>query len=209
MLEVLLLSRLQTENEYKGKLLEIYVSRVLKFLKTIGIIKDFWSNVSLKYGGDLDHVVQLHDGSFLHLEDMNFDTKYHYDERSSRIQQLPRKLRKARKLYGNKVLKTVLIITDCLTARYEWLNENNIEPIIIGMQITEPLDKGAFTTLCTCLVGMILSIIKETTPISWELLTQNLVGVIRNCRARLTGFFQITLKSDDIKWSKRELCTII
>jgi len=195
------MSRLLTENEWIGKLLESPVSYALQLLKDKGAIKNVWSNVPLKHGGDLDHIVQLNDGSFLHLEDMNFNTKYSYDERMSRIKELPERLRKAKELFG-KVHETMLIITDCLTASREWLNENHILPIIIGEQIREPLGEKALVNLCEYLATRIQAIIEKITSKSRMLFSlSNLIGFVKSCFLRFIGFFQTILKSDDIKWN--------
>jgi len=194
------MSRLLTENECIGKFLEFPVSHALQLQKEKGVIKNVWSNVPLRYGGDFDHIVQLNDGSFLHIEDMNFNTKYSYDEGSSRIKELPEKLGKAKKSYGT-VHGTVLIITDCLTASSEWLNENHIIPIIIGEQIREPFSGKAFVNLSEYLAIRIQVIIEKIASKSKKFFSlSNLIGFVRSCFLRFIGFFQTILKSDDIKW---------
>lgn len=197
------MSRSQTENEIIGKFLEHPVTRSLKLLKEAGMIKDYQSNVQLKYGGDLDHIIKLNDGSFLHLEDMNLNTNYSYSERSSRIKELPKRLKVARQLF-EKVHKTVLIITNCLTASHGWLDKNHIKPIIIGEQITELIDEKRFVGFGIYLVRELKRIIEKIQKKG--ILKSRMTTFLRSFAgfgisfARIVESFGKTLKSDAIKW---------
>ncbi len=171
--------RLQTKNEYIGKLLERPVTSALKFLKDYNVIKSYYSNVPLKYGGDLDHIAELNDGSFLHIEDMNFKTKWSYSEKASRIKKLPRRLKKARELFG-RVRKTVLIITGCLTANREWMGKKCIVPLIIGEQITEPMNEKRHTDFIIFLARRLKVIIDRIEKKSMKSLVLDYLFFVRS-----------------------------
>jgi hypothetical protein len=200
------LSRTATDNEYKGKLLELPAFSALGLLKRDGTIRNYLPNFKKKYGGDFDAIVQLNDGSFLDLECMNFDTKYTYNEKSERIMDLPERLKQARGIF-RKVRKQVLFITACLTANRDWLSKHCIRPIVVGEQITESMTGKKQADFVAFLVRKLIEIIERTKEKTVKLSLLNCLFWLMKSRfvKIIAPFTTVTLASDDIKW---DICNL-
>ncbi|MGE5555255.1 MAG: hypothetical protein ACM3UY_03180 [Methanocella sp.] len=151
--------RLQTKNEYVGRLLETPILSSLDILKKNRCIVQYWANYPKPHNGDFDAVVEMHEGTYLDFEAMNLNPIYQYDETSWRVRNLTNQLDDARKTFGT-VSKLVLISTDAVTAKSTWLKEHDIELLNIGKQV-RVMDKAEYDEFVTFLAQELSSLIRK------------------------------------------------
>jgi hypothetical protein len=127
-----------TEKHELGELLEFCLRKVLARFSYAHKIQAFLWKMPITRKKDLDSLIKTNDGKYIIFECKNINTQGKpYSEKSTIIQTLPNRRKRAQSILHVDIEKYVLIITNCLSPTAKtWLKKNDIPIIEVGEQIT-------------------------------------------------------------------------